>query len=360
MNMFDSLVARECGGNKRPCYGSGVKPQRFFVPFADIVQREPSLAKGVLLGFIHNGSMLFLKAKQGHIWVDECLASPANFLRLRSVRVGMLESGCSLGDMGVAVFEQPDDEMVCVLLTRPGSPICQLAIFSLTSPESHYAFFSSSQAPSVEMIPGHVFLCVGTDIHDVRVSRSKPETEDSFFSRFAVLRGDEIHCESSKPDKDNERLHVVLAESISIEEVAGRVAANLRNSSEYEGSGLADFETALWPCEEWGPGGPIFCVTMRLAGGKMKDKLVWVKCVHEPCRDSARVLEALTVRELRDGNRRRRNDDEDEEGGLARPAAALLRRALGRDPRRPVASYAAAQQSAPRLAHPTYPFEIIK
>jgi hypothetical protein len=286
VGFFFALLLRELGSSSRPAFTE--IPPRFSVSLAELVEREPALRKGILLGFSSHDDayLLFLRAKQSLIWLDVLFVSPAILERVMSVEVGRLDVNTELHEYGCTVYEH---DFFCVVLTRTGSPICNVTFFGLSSSESMSCALSANQAPVVEMCGKFVFLCVGSDVHIFLVTDFRTEEEDSFLARHAVVR--EARSSFSK-----DVLCVCLLESVAIEDIAGSVAASLRSSNlDFENAMLEDFETALWPCDGLEEK-LIVCITLRIRrpGPENPLRFVWVKAGCRPG-NSVSVTEAKAV-----------------------------------------------------------------
>ncbi len=342
-NIFTSVLLREGGERVRPRFVSSCSPARFSLLLSDLVAREPLLGKGVLLGFSSCGDLLFLRRCGRLLVLDVLLVSPANIQARASFEIGTLDETSELHEMGCAVFEH--DELFCSVLTKAASPLMQVALFSLSSPHSSLATFSATQQPMVEMSGNRVYLCVGSDIHVLFNAAVQQVGDESVFSRRAAVLfgGDGDECR---------HLWISLEESIAIEEIAGRVAVNLRSSIGYEAATLEDFDTAIMPCD--GTGDFRFCVTLRLrVAGVAEGRFVWVKAKTRPG-GPVIIEEAKAVRVHCQGP----------SVDLAGLSASLLKKALGCDPRLLTATRLSGEFAANQLVssniltHEYYPVQI--
>lgn len=308
MNVFHAILGRESGlADGRP-----VVPR--VVTLESLVQRYPQLANGVLLGFSEGaGDLLFLRANGREVWLDFFFVSArANMELLKSVLVGKLDGQESLSEMDVTVYEQHD--LFCVILSKQSCSVFQVCLFEAGSGDSSMATLSSTQTPTVE-IPGKnlVYLCVGSDIYvwrlDLRMDFDG-QAEDLFTHHVVMCR-----------DWDLRSIRPCLRMLVVIEDLAGRVAKNLRSLPGFPSATLDDFYTALLPCD--GSGDLLFCVTLqvRVACSDGLPVFVWVRARHRPG-EAVQICEAKTVRVQQQQQQRRQVH-------LSALSASLMRKEMG-------------------------------
>jgi hypothetical protein len=304
--MFRRLLEREVGGQTRVVFDKP-RPARFALPLSSVFAQNARLRHGVLLGWSFHGDLLFCRrSAQGVMVLELLFVSPANNLvatvRL-SLTLGRMEE---LSEMSVEVWET-EDTLVCACFT---AALLHLTLYRRGWRDSLTQTLSVTQRPSVDVCGDRVAVCCGADVFVWHLQDDAAAEEEEGVARWTAC------------GEIAERATVAggarLAQSVSVEEIAGRLRARLGMRA--GGAAVArveDFEASLLPGAA--ASGPLeVCCTVRLrlpapalvflralcsTDGSVR--LVEARHVHEPPegRELA-VLHSALVRAARPSNAR--------------------------------------------------------
>jgi hypothetical protein len=331
--MFRRLLEREVGSRK-PVVFDKPRPARFALPLSSLFAENQRLRQGVLLGWSFHGDLLFCRSAQGVMMLD-LLFVPANLVatvRL-TLTLGLMEE---LSEVSVEVWET-EDTLVCACFT---AALLHLTLYRRGWRDSLTQTLSVTQRPSVDVCGDRVAVCCGADVFVWHLQDDAAAEREEGVARW-MAHGEIVELATVAGGAR-------LAQSVSVEEIAGRLRARLGlRAGSAAVARVEDFEASLLPGAA-APGPLEVCCTVRLR--LPAPALVFLRALCSTD-GSVRLVEARHVHEPPQGRE------------LAALHAALVRAARPNNARSATVRtglYSARfARSVSELSHAIYPHSII-